>query len=421
MSDGRRVPRADDGDGRGLDTMNRLLLHAARHHDREAVFLRWDRGRDGWGWQPTPDWRADRRTIRVALVLRQRLGVAEGDAVALWRSPDPESAVLERAVWSIGAVSVPLSPEWPAERVEAVLADARPCVLFAGAGSSVPALEVIGGIPDSVAVRVHMEGAGTGTDDHPTWADVLEHGGVLDTPERASMWRGLAGSFRPDTVATCDYGDDGAGPRRELDHAALVGAAQGLLRAFPASSRRTWLVASGHPGLLARLVLHAGWADGRTTTAFVGAPAARAAAAGLGPELVVGPREALRELLTAAGSGSGRGDGAGERRFLSLGLGGGGRGRRDAPARGRGPGASRGSPGTLYAIHTPGGDEEGAPVALAGRTADGRPVRLVRGADLEEAIGLRGTRGDALSTDGGTRDGGRPVSVAGAPDDRMIG
>jgi len=56
--------------------MNRLLLHGARYHDRKAVFVSRDLGE-------TPDWRADRLSIRVALALRQDLAVGPGDLVAL--------------------------------------------------------------------------------------------------------------------------------------------------------------------------------------------------------------------------------------------------------------------------------------------------------------------------------------------------
>ena len=67
----------DEGteDDRGADTVNRLLLHGARYHDRDGVFTRWEQGRKGWAWTPMPDWRADRHTVRLALVLHQRMGI----------------------------------------------------------------------------------------------------------------------------------------------------------------------------------------------------------------------------------------------------------------------------------------------------------------------------------------------------------
>ena len=76
----------DDGteDDRGPDTINRLLLHGARYHDRESLFIRWEQGRKGWSWTSHPDWRADRNAIRAALVLRQRIGMEASERAALW-------------------------------------------------------------------------------------------------------------------------------------------------------------------------------------------------------------------------------------------------------------------------------------------------------------------------------------------------
>ena len=88
----------DEGteDQRGPDTINRLLLHGARYHDRDALLLRWEQGRKGWGWEAHPDWRMDRDAIRTALVLRQRIGMDAGEHAALWIPFGMEFSTVER-------------------------------------------------------------------------------------------------------------------------------------------------------------------------------------------------------------------------------------------------------------------------------------------------------------------------------------
>ena len=101
--------------------MNRLLLHGARYHDRKAVFVSRALGE-------TPDWRADRLSIRIALALREELGVGPGGVVALSMPLSVQWALAERAVWGLGAATVPLTAGRSAGRsVNAVLASVSDC------------------------------------------------------------------------------------------------------------------------------------------------------------------------------------------------------------------------------------------------------------------------------------------------------
>lgn len=294
-------------DGRGADTMNRLLLHGARYHDRSEVFLRWGQARKGWGWLPTPDWRADRHSIRVALVLRQRLQVSQGDRVALWLPFGPEWALIERAVWSIGAVSVPVWREWEPERVAAVLADAGSEVLFAPDLEAVNALRAVGGLPSSVQVAVPLRAPTESGDDWLSFEKLMEYGGVLDTPERASMWRTFARAVGPETTACWEYPAEaepetpgesaGAGERRELDHRALMAAATRVAGRFPPRKGKVQLLAAQRPELLLRVLVYSAWADGLTRTAFAPSRAARRQAGEVRPAVLVCPGEAVAPLL----------------------------------------------------------------------------------------------------------------------------
>lgn len=403
-------------DRRGPDTANRLLLHGARHHDREAVFLHWGRGRRGWGWQPTPDWRADRTTIRTALVLRQRVGVAESDRVGIWLPLGPEWAEIERAVWSIGGVSVPVWPEWSIERVAAVVAESEPVALFAPSADAARELEVLGGRPEGLETIVCLRVPEARRNDRLSLEKLLEYGGVLDTPERASMWRTFARGVRPETTASLEYGETGgfapgettrAHPR-EWDHADLVAAATRLAERFPPHQDRVQLLATDRPEPFSRLLLLAGWADGLTRTAFAPSAAARQRAAELGAGLATCRAEDADALARAAGAGAaassgktGDGDASGPLARFARRL----RGLRP------GGGETIGEGGGPRVVVIDGAGLRGEPPA---RSADGGSPRVLNAAELlagilrsPEDATLRGTRSNGGSPETGERNRAR--------------
>lgn len=312
---------ASRDDARGPDTANRILLHGARHHDRDAVFLRWGQGRRGWEWQLTPDWRADRASIRAGLVLRERLGVAEGERVAIWLPLGPEWAEIERGVWSIGAVSVPIWPDRPLGRVASVLADSSPDVLFTPSLAAVRELEAIGGRPEGVRAIVPLEAPEEQGDDWLSLAKFLEYGGVRDTPERASMWRTYARGVGPDAPASLEYddgpdgvpGEAGAGAPCEVSQGELVAWAERIARRFPARKGGTRLLATDRPDLISRVLIVAGWADGLTRTAFAPSRVGRERAGQLGVDVVAARGSEAGALLgSLTGSGAARVAGSGE-------------------------------------------------------------------------------------------------------------
>lgn len=387
-----------EADGRGADTMNRLLSHGARHHARSELFLHWGQGRRGWGWQSTPDWRADRHSIRVALVLRQRMQVAEGERVALWLPLGPEWALIERAVWSIGAVSVPIWAEWEPERVVAVLADAAPEVLFTPDLGAVEALRAIGGLPPSIQASVPLRAPSESGDDWISFGKLMEYGGVLDTPERASMWRAFARAVEPGAAACWEYpaaaepdtpGESaGAGERTELDHRALVSAATRVARRFPPREGRVQLLAAERPELLLRAMVCSAWADGLTRTAFAPSRAARQRAGELRPALLACPGEAVAPLLEALEAGPRQAE---------------------EPRRGGLLGRLRGIGGRRRAGNGAGGEEarpvvvvtDGPADAVRGGVRGGR-ARVVAAAELGASPGGSSAGREA----GGRRDGG---------------
>ena len=205
--------------------MNRLLLHGARYHDRKAVFVSRELGE-------TPDWRADRLSIRVALALREDLSVGPGDLVALLMPLSVRWALVERAVWGLGAATLPLSsPSGFGRPVKAV---------FASSGEGLTSL----GVP---VVALDCD-----------WEALVDRGGVLDTPERASSFRAAARDTLPEAVCSIESGV-------ELPHQDWVRRIEGFLERFPPERGRRNLLAIAEPSLSARALLYAGWADGFTT------------------------------------------------------------------------------------------------------------------------------------------------------------
>jgi acyl-CoA synthetase (AMP-forming)/AMP-acid ligase II len=195
-------------DERGPDTLNRLLLHGARYHDRESVFVSPDLGN-------LPDWRCDRISIRMALALREYLHVGPGDLVGLRMPFSVRWALLERAVWGLGAVSVPL----------AAISDR------------------------GLKAVISPESDGDA---------LVNRGGVLDTPERASWFRAAAREVPPDAVASIESG-------AELRHDEWVARVERFLARFPPERGGRNLLAIQEPSVAARSLIYAGWADGLTT------------------------------------------------------------------------------------------------------------------------------------------------------------
>jgi acyl-coenzyme A synthetase/AMP-(fatty) acid ligase len=205
--------------------MNRLLLHGARYHDRKAVFVSRELGE-------TPDWRADRLSIRVALALREDLGVGPGDLVALLMPLSVRWALVERAVWGLGAATLPGSKHCGFDRpVKAV---------FASSAEGVSNL----GVP---VVALDSD-----------WDALLDRGGVLDTPERASSFRASAHDTPKESV--CSVEPDG-----EHRHEDWVPQIERFLGRFPSERGRRNVLGIAEPHVAARVLLYAGWADGLTT------------------------------------------------------------------------------------------------------------------------------------------------------------
>ncbi len=278
------------------DTVNRLLLRAARFHDRVSVFVSWAEDPTGSRWVNDPDWRADRHTVRVALVLRQRLQVTAGERVALWLPLRVEWPVLERAIWSVGATTVPVWPSWGLERVGQVLRDSQPAVLFAADRLAVNTLRIIGGLPDTIRAVILLEGEAGDPDQELPYARFMDYGGVLDTAERAAMWRTMCAMSSPDDVISHEYEADAV---TAVTHAEWVEALASVAHHFKPERGRVQIVCDPRPSRAARALVYSGWADGFTQTVFAATDAARRRVTEFDPDLVVGDSDSLPTDLVA--------------------------------------------------------------------------------------------------------------------------
>jgi long-chain acyl-CoA synthetase len=273
------------------ETLNRLHADAMREHDRPSALL----SQEGEAWKPTPDWRLDRQVIRLALYLRERLGVEAGQRVALASELRPEWLIADLAVLGLGAVSVVIDPRMEAEELANALEDAEPRVIFVSTAGQ-HRLERLDGRRARHDRLITLD---TPVGDGLPLYQVLEQGGTLDTPERAQAYRGDARGVGPDRPAVRHY-QRAAG--RGWD---VVDLSQGEVIE---RLRAGWLREPARPGDLAyvcdptvslatRLALYAFLGDGYTTMALPSHGPNLSDLAALHPTKIVAPAALFAEAV----------------------------------------------------------------------------------------------------------------------------
>jgi long-chain acyl-CoA synthetase len=278
-------------------TLNRLFAGAMRAHDRTTALLH----PDGGVWRPSPDWRLDRQVIRLALYLRERIGVAPGDRIALLAELRPEWLVADLAALGLGAVSVALDPGLDGHALGSALADAQPTVTFV----SPAALPRLDG-RDPAQGRLVLLEPPTAASELASLDAWLELGGTLDTPERAQAFRAAARELGPDAPAMRHYIAAPSGwSRIDLTQGEIVA----RLRTGPLAER-------GRPGDVAvvvdpavspaaRLAMYAFLGDGYTATALAPPGARPEDLVVLRPTVVVAPPALAGDIVRAAAPRSG--------------------------------------------------------------------------------------------------------------------
>lgn len=274
-------------------TLNQLYLLGMLEHARPGVLLHWEGGR----WQLTPDWRFDRRVIRIGLYLRERAGIESGDRVAILSDLRPEWFVADFAVVANGAVSVAVDPSLAAGEVVKALIDEGPRALFVSGRALEKFADALAGVPGLEHWIVFDPPAAPqrGT----FFGSALDLGGTLDTPEHASSLRTQARDVPPDAPALCEYvrSIDGDLESQDLTQGEVIERLKRDWLRHPARKGDLAYIAGPEVTLAARLALYAFVADG-LSTAVLGTPGREVGEiAALRPDKIVAPPAVLEAAV----------------------------------------------------------------------------------------------------------------------------
>ncbi|SNS45131.1 long-chain acyl-CoA synthetase [Micrococcales bacterium KH10] len=197
-----------------------LAARVARTPDDPVVEFKSATGR----WMALTGSELDAEVIALAKGLIAR-GVVPGDRVGIMAHTSISWALLDWAIWAVGAVSVPMYETSSNEQVEWICRDAKVDLLFVGNDdflSVVNDARSIGPVPDADNVLVLDQGA----------LDALKLAGQDISDEEIARSRGLANG---DDLATIIYtsGTTGRPKGVELTHANFAILAQNAAAQFP--------------------------------------------------------------------------------------------------------------------------------------------------------------------------------------------
>ncbi|MBX6365832.1 MAG: hypothetical protein IRZ00_18445, partial [Gemmatimonadetes bacterium] len=271
-------------------TLAQLYQLAMREHLREGVLRWWSGGR----WEVMPDWRFDRRVIRLALVLRERFEVQPGDVVYLGGALRPELIVAELAVTSLGAVALMADAALGgADLVEGLGAEAPKAALCPAAAWATPGFADV--VPAGRAIALD---AGA-PPEAVAYGAALDLGGTLDTPERASALRAAARELAPTQPALRQLQRTPGGGLvvSDLSHGEVVAWARGHWEIEPAARGDVVYLAERAPSLTLRALVYAFIGDGHSTIALATPGREAAELRELRPGKVVAPAAVLAAVL----------------------------------------------------------------------------------------------------------------------------
>jgi long-chain acyl-CoA synthetase len=275
-------------------TLNRLHAEAMREHARPGALLI----RDGATWNPTPDWRLDRQIIRLALYMRERLGVEPGQRVALVSELRPEWLIADLAALGLGAVSVAIDPRLEHGELAEALEDAEPRVTFVSPVAQ-QMLESLDGRapPPGHLVTLGPAVAGGGI----AFRELLDQGGTLDTPERAQSYREHARGIGPERPAVRHYrkAERGTWDVIEWSQGEVIERLRAGWLREPARAGDLAYVCDPTVAPATRLALYAFLGDGRTTTALAPAGRERSDLAELHPTKIVASAALFEDVARA--------------------------------------------------------------------------------------------------------------------------
>ncbi|BBY20007.1 AMP-dependent synthetase/ligase [Mycobacterium stomatepiae] len=164
--------------------------------------------------------------IRSAALGLIALGVAAGDRVSIFSATRYEWAILDLAILSIGAVTVPIYETSSAEQVRWVLQDSGAVVAFAETDAHAATVTELTGELPALRRVLHIDGAG------PKALEQLEEAGAAVDP--AELEARLA-ALRPEDPATLIYtsGTTGRPKGCQLTHSNLLYETRGAKECLP--------------------------------------------------------------------------------------------------------------------------------------------------------------------------------------------
>jgi long-chain acyl-CoA synthetase len=164
--------------------------------------------------------------IRSAALGLISLGVEAGDRVSIFSATRYEWAILDLAILSIGAVTVPIYETSSAEQVRWVLQDSEAVVAFAETDAHAATVTELTGELPALRRVLHIDGSGPKALDQ-----LVEAGGAVDPEQLAARQAAL----RPEDPATLIYtsGTTGRPKGCQLTHANLLYETQGAKECLP--------------------------------------------------------------------------------------------------------------------------------------------------------------------------------------------
>lgn len=264
-----------------------------RHHVRKAALL-WPRESR---FEAVPDWRLDRLAIRVALFLRERLGVEPGERVAIFGRLGWLWPVADFAVMGFGMVPVGVEHDLDDEALRAVLDEAAPRVVMATDLASAERLREVRRGRGRATASLVAEGLPEEEGVLPL-AQVLDLGSTLDTAERAQAFRALSRQLTADADALWHAAPAGL---VRLTHGEAMARIEPGLRAWPALDGDVAHLAGPLVSLGARLALAGFVGDGRTTVALGRPGRTSDDVAELRPHLLLGADDWIEGICEAGG------------------------------------------------------------------------------------------------------------------------
>ena len=246
-------------------TLGQLHLEGERSRAARMIL----RSRDDDKWVELPAWRFYRQVIRIALFLRERLGVAPGDRVLVVSPLRSERIVAEWAIVTIGAATVAADLDLPPDELKSLVSAIAPKAAFVA--TEVDRGRLLGHPNSPIADRVVVFAAGGTAPETKTWLEALDLGGTLDTAERAQMFRQDARAIRPELAAVGYHERANGAPITMLSHAEVVRRLRSFWSRVPAREGDRAYITGGQSISPLCLPLWAFAADGRTS-ATLGTP-----------------------------------------------------------------------------------------------------------------------------------------------------